>query len=128
MEPRALSSLLWWCCVLAIGCAVVFAFAAGKRFAGEFLLAAAWNIGNLWALAGVVYALTGNAPWPRKMLWMTLKGSILLGGAAVIVCCGATRVVPFLLGFNLVFMVLIADAVRRLVRDSAQKLPREGLG
>ena len=83
---------------------------------------AAWGAANVWAMTGLLKAVTmgeGNGPSRRALLlWGVVKFPLLYGGGYLILRWGRMPVESLLGGFSLLFLVWGGEAIWRSIAQS----------
>lgn len=99
-----------------IATAVVFPFAAvylGSLSAIGFLAASLWSTANVWVISIVVGEYLGGRRWSRLAVMLCVKFPVLYGLGLWGVSQRVVPVVSVLVGFHMIFLVLILKILSR---------------
>jgi len=89
------------------------------RFGLGLFIGTAWGIANFHFLSELIVAVItpGERNVRRVALWALLKFPVLYGAAYLILTYGKISVLSFLIGFLLLFAVVVLKALGRLINE-----------
>jgi hypothetical protein len=121
MERRDIYHCAAWTAPVAAVLAALLWPLTGGPWALCLLASAVWGAANLWALGLLLEAIVMRRPLMQGFLALQVKLGTLFGGGAALVLAPFFTPGAFLVGFHVVFAVIVAHVIHRAATAHAAR-------